>query len=331
MASNVAFSPKEWEVWVIGENPAGTTGNTTSGMYQLDVDSISMPSLNVNQQLDVRSGVGRTLKTKDFYQDNNLRVVELGLSGRWHDDAGHLGLISNITADSSPAAACIPHNYSPDAIIYGQSATAGHFDTFTCVLKAPNQTTGKNIELAGCVVTNFSWSADMNTDGGQYKWSATIQTGDACDFADQTDSGATPYANTTFFKLSSATTTEVLNTAATLNSFTLTIDNPAVFAGTDLNAAGYEVVNRGSECVVTVDCQVKYDDNTDELINVFDTQTAAFTTAFAFALTAASAGGVKIHNAVITNVALSEGDIMMLDVSMKAVSDGTDDLLELSS
>ena len=75
MASNVAFSPKEWEVWVIGENPAGTTGNATSGMYQLDVDSISMPSLNVNQQLDVRSGVGRTLKTKDFYQDNNLRVV----------------------------------------------------------------------------------------------------------------------------------------------------------------------------------------------------------------------------------------------------------------
>ena len=36
-------------------------------MYQLDVDSVGMPSLNVNR-LDVRSGAGRTFKDEDFFK-----------------------------------------------------------------------------------------------------------------------------------------------------------------------------------------------------------------------------------------------------------------------
>ena len=72
MASNIAFSPKEFQIWILGEGTLGNTVNATSGMYQLDVDSISMPSLNVNQSLEVRSSGGRTFMGKDFYQDNNL-------------------------------------------------------------------------------------------------------------------------------------------------------------------------------------------------------------------------------------------------------------------
>ena len=37
--------------------------------------------------------------------------------------------------------------------------------------------------------------------------------------------------------------------------------------------------------------------------------------------------GIDTANGVLTNVAYSEGDIMMLDVSIKAVDDGTDELL----
>lgn len=327
--SGTAFSPKEWEVWIIGETTAGNTANAASGMYQLDVDSISMPSLNVTQSLEPRSGSGRALKAKDFFQDNNLRAVEVSLSGRWHDDTGHGGLLSNITADTSGTHS-IPTGYTPDVFKYGTtSLTAAHFDTFTLCIKAPSQTAGKNIEMAGCVVSNFTWSADMATDGGMYKWSATIVSGSTCDFADTTNSGGTAYVNTDFFKMSSITGSEILNQAAVVNSFTLTIDNPAVFIGSRLGAAGYEVVNRG-EMSVTFDCQVKYDNNTDELINYFDTQTAHMSAASPVALTASSAGGILIYNAVATNVGLSEGDVMMLDISLKAVDDGTDALLELS-
>ena len=56
-----AFSPKEFQVWIASDNTdAGASGIHASNMYQLDVDSVGMPTLNVNQVLDVRSGVGRT-------------------------------------------------------------------------------------------------------------------------------------------------------------------------------------------------------------------------------------------------------------------------------
>ena len=52
------FSPKEFKCFVISDaTNAGSSGIHSSNMNQLDVDSISFPSLNVTQVLDVRSGV----------------------------------------------------------------------------------------------------------------------------------------------------------------------------------------------------------------------------------------------------------------------------------
>ena len=325
MASNIAFSPKEWEVAVQGETTAGTAIITS--MFALDVDSISMPSLNVNQSLDVRGGgTGRTFKSGDFFQDNVMRVTEISLSGRYHDDesaaGGHVHLLRNITSSHS-GDPTIASGYTPDSIAYASSGhTATQFDTFTLALVAPSASNAKNIVIPGCVCTNFSLSADSGTDGGLYKWSATIQTGKKPNFNESTDTtgNTTNYVNTNMFKLSNATATKVNNQDVSLHSFTATIDNPAVFSG--VSTTGYQVVNRGAECAVTIDAQVKYDANTDEFINDFDTQTSYMTTA-AFLITASGAGGVSCGDAVWTNVALSEGDIMMLDVSLKAVDDGT--------
>ena len=97
-----AFSPKEFQVWIASDSStAGTSGISATDMYQLDVDSVGMPTLNVNQILDVRSGVGRTLKDEDVFQDNTLRVVELSISGVMHNDTGHKLLLQNICNDVS--------------------------------------------------------------------------------------------------------------------------------------------------------------------------------------------------------------------------------------
>ena len=328
MASNIAFSPKEWRVAVQGETTAGA--DIHDGMFELDVDSIAMPSLNVNQSLDVRGGgTGRTFKSQDFYQDNVCRVTEVSLSGRYHDDAtangGHEHLIRNITG-SHGSDCTVATGYTPDNIKYGSSGhTATEFDTFTLAFIAPSHSNAKNIVMEGCVVTSFTLSADNGTDGGQYKWSATIQTGRIPEFANSDDLSAvaTAYANSNFFKLSNATAIQVKNADVVLNSFSLNIDNPATFTG--MEATGYQVVNRGAECSVTVDCQVKYDANTDEFINDFDTQGASPTImgTDAFEIAASNAGGISIEDGVFTNVALSEGDIMMLDISIKAIDDGS--------
>ena len=65
MAVAHAFSPKEFKVAIASDaTNAGATG-IGSTMYQLDVDSVSYPSLNLTQALEVRSGAGRTFNEED--------------------------------------------------------------------------------------------------------------------------------------------------------------------------------------------------------------------------------------------------------------------------
>ena len=194
----------------------------------------------------------------------------------------------------------------------------------TVVIQPSDVSNQQGLEFSGMVVTNFSISADAGTEGGRYKFSATLQSGKVPDLASTAAAGSTVYANTTTTTLASASGVKVFALDAVLNSFTTTIDYPAVFTG--ISSTGYEKVSIGAECAVTHDCQVKYDGNTKGLVNSFDTQTAALS-GNSFLIVNNGKFGIQTDNAVLTNVAYSEGDIMMLDVSIKAVDDGTDELL----
>ena len=324
------FSPKDFSCWVKAETVAGTS-TAGSGMYALNVDSVSYPSLNVSQALDVRSG-GRFLRDDDFFQDNTLRQVELTLSGVLHNDAGHLALLRNICNDYSGDIA-VATAYAAPPIIYGTAfsattPTGTTGDTLTIMIKAGDLSHGTNLVFHGCVVTNYTISADTGTDSGRYKWSATLSTGFKPTLNDTTDFGQHYYGNDTDSFLSSSSAHKVFNTDVVMNNFTLTLDNPAIGIGS--KSTGYEQMVRGTEFAVTVDTQVKLDGNTKGFVHTFDNQTSQATGAGAsagFQIVNNDAYGVLIDNGVITNVAYSEGDIMMLDCSLKAINDGSDPLV----
>ena len=317
-----AFSPKEFKCAVVSEaTNAGATG-IGSTMYQLDVDSVSYPSLNVTQALDVRSGAGRTFKDEDFFQDNVLRTVELSLSGTLHNDAGHKLLLQNICNDVSGDIA-VATGFTAASQAYGAAVT-NNASSLTVVIQPSDVSHQRGLEFFGCVVTNFSISADMGTEGGRYKWSATLQTGKVPDLNSTATPTITAYANNTHSLLSAASGLKVMANDVTMNSFTCTLDNPAVFSG--FTSTGYEVVSRGAEMAVTVDTQVKYDNNTKTLMTAYDNQ-SGHTAGNSFVMTNSAKFGIAIDNCVYTNVAYSEGDIMMLDISLKSVDDGTDALV----
>jgi hypothetical protein len=317
------FSPKEWKVALISDaTNAGDTG-IGSTMLQLDVDSIGMPSLNPNQVLDVRSGAGRTFKDEDFFQDNVLRVVEISLSGTLHSDAAHKQLLQNITNNTNAQDGVVDSNHTGTDQRYGANVT-NNCSSLTLVMQPSDVTNQRALEFFGCVVTSFAISADASTEGGRYKFSATLQTGKKPDLASTATPTITPYLNTDMPTLSNGSGIKVMNKEVVLSTFTTTIEHPAVFSG--LTTTGYEVVGRGAEIAVTTEAQIKYDAETKTMINDYDTQTAANTTN-SFVITNNNAFGVMIHNAVYTNVALSEGDMMMLDVALKAVDDGSDALV----
>ena len=330
MATGITTSPREYSCWIINESTAGTSALHASNMYQLDIDSVGYPSLNVNQALDVKTGLGRTFKDEDFFQDNKARIVELSLSGTLHNDAGHLALLRNICNDYS-GDVTVASGYQPPTIKYGSALTAAG-DTFTIVIKGVDPTVAagvnlddsKNYVFSGCVCTNFSISSDMGTEGGRYKFSATVQTGftpNLNEVSPRNAIGSNNYTNSTDTTLASTSGHLVYNLSCIMNSFTCTIDNPAVFVG--LTSNGYDVVNRGSECAVTVDTQIKLDDITKGLPHSFDTQ-SAYNTTDSFKVVNSANYGIEIENMVLTNVAMSEGDIMMLDCSLKSVDDGTE-------
>ena len=315
-----AFSPKEWKVAVVSDaTNAGATG-IASTMNQLDVDSISMPSLNPTQVLDVRSGAGRTLKDEDVFQDNILKVSEISLSGTLHNDTGHKLLLQNICNDVTGDISVGSGFTAASQNMEGSTAVTNTASSLTLVIQPSDVTNQMGMEFFGCLVTNFSISADLGSEGGRYKWSATLQTGKKPDLESIATPTITAYANTTVPLFSSSSVHKVSGSEVVMNSFTATVDSPAVFTGA--TSTGYQVASRGAEIAVTADTQIKYDGNTKAFIHEFGSQTSANSDGNMFAITNNNAFGVNIHTGLFTNVALSEGDLMMLDCSVKAVDGG---------
>ena len=109
-----------------------------------------------------------------------------------------------------------------------------------------------------------------------------------------------------------------------VNSFTLNIENDVSFAG--VTATGYEQIARAGEISATADFNIKYDDNTDVMFENFHDQSTGASegaTLMAHQGTLVDGSfGFKLASSVMTNVAFSEGDMMALDVSVKALGGG---------
>ena len=334
MANNTAFSPKQWTVLI---RPQIEWGETEAGtdMYQLDVDSVSMPSLGVNQSLDVRSSSGRTFTDEDFFHDNKMRAVEMTFSGNFHTDSAHkypfLNLANIATSNDNVT---INPGMEPASLGNGVSISAGTMAShhiFTIAVAAPDTTSGRHMLFHNCVCTNFTISADTATDGGRYKYSATFSAGGAGAASVGSSTSVAPtasYANTTNVTMGgiNATSFKVADINATLKSFSVSVDFPAVWTGA--GSFGYETVNRGQECSVTFDAQVKYDDLVDGLVSTWDSQSAPVDGVGLNIVNSANFD-IAINDYILTYVGFAEGDIMMLDISGKAIDDGAEALLSL--
>ena len=329
--ANATFSPKDYRVFVKAESTHGSDAGIGSSILQLDVDSIGFPSLNLNQVAEVRTGVGTIAQEVDFFQDNKASVTEYSISGTLHNDNGHKLLLQNIMGSTADPLA-IASTYAPTSGVYGTTTTAN--TTFSTYVIAKDPTDGMHIVLEGCVCTNFSITADIGTEGGMYKFSATIQTGRVAHLNNTTaigSVGATAYSGSQITMAGlTAGSISVYSKTPILSSFGVTIDSPAVFSGVDSN--GYKAFGRGAETVITANATVKLDSATRDLPQDFNTQTSGTADdAGCLTLTQGTATNFSISmpRGILTNVAYNEGDIMMLDVEMKGIGSGSDNVLTI--
>lgn len=334
-----AMSPRDFKFGLMLEGVGDdVNGNTVSGitttqpaitessvLLGLDVDSIGFPTLNTNQVMDVRSNQGRIATQVDFFHDNTNRVTEFSVSGTLHNSAGHRVLFHNIM-NSAIGTSAIAHNHTGSGGIYGTSSDANV--SLTAVLVSPDPAHAHNIILRGCFVTSLTINADMGTNGGMYTYSATFSTGKTPLLANTETAVYNQYGGSPI-SLSTASTKKVNSLDVIMSSFGVTIDSPMVYTG--VAADGYVAYQRGAETSVTATSTCKLDSVSRAIIANYDAGT--LDTADFFTLTQGTSTdfSIAIPSGALTNVAYNEGDIMMLDVEMKALAGASGNVLTIKS
>ena len=332
--SSVAFSPKEFRVAVQAQTALGTA--KTDGMQEINVDSITHGTLGGNNNYDLKSGGGRILQDEHYFHDNTGYVSEISISGVYSSEISMF--IENITGDTAEVWE-VASNYEPSTNIKtGATLTAGNSELLTLAILPPKSgaatpSSTDGIVYKDCVVTSFSWSGDMGTNGGLVTYSATLKTYSPVALEQDADSYTiAAYELTAAQTLSMGDWQTPANRVVCgqadlmVNSFTLNLENDAVFLGR--GASGVcEVVGRGAEFSATADINVKYDDESADLLNQFQGATSAASagnTILSNASTPADAAswGFQFPQSVFTSVALPEGDVMNIDVSVKMVGYG---------
>jgi len=336
--STVAYSPKEFRVAIQAQTALGAA--LTNGMQEINVDSITHGTLGGNNNYDLKSGGGRILQDEHYYHDNLGAVSEISISGIYSTE--FFELIENITGDTGEIWE-VASNYEPSANIKtGATLTAGDSELLTLAILPPKTgaatpSSTEGIVYKDCVVTSFTWSGDMSDNSGLVKYSATLKTQSPPALEQDADS----YTIATY-EMTAAQTIQMADwvTSANrtiagvadilVNTFSMTLENDAIFVG-QVASGVCEVVTRGAEFSATADFNVKYDDQSNQLLADFQGATSgasAGNTIMSNASTPATGAdwGFQFPQSVFTNVALSEGDIMNIDVSVKMVGygNGTD-------
>ena len=322
-----AYSPKQFTFLIAEQDDFGTFNPDSGGSPGLnwlavDVDSVGSPSLNLNQVLEPRTG-SRVLQATDFFQDNKAKVIEISVSGTATTEILDM-LLNNITGDTSS-----PYSVASNAGAQTfTTATTNQTDMQIFSIAYNSPSSGNTLAFKDCFCTAITLNGDQGTEGGRIKFSATFKSGslpeDLTDGQLAVDTAVT--ANNYYMSAWDADDRIVAGIANCLvSSFTLNIENDMVFAGAT-TASGYELATRVGEISASADFTIKYDANTDVLFeNFHDQVTGASEGATLMGADATPSDGqfeFKFASSVMTNVAFNEGDMMMLDVSVKAVGAG---------
>jgi len=326
--STAAYSASAFQLLIAEQDAFGTIEASGGNAYHaLDVDSVSSPSLNPNQGLDIRSG-SRVLQATDFFQDVKGSVKEISVSGTATTNTLDM-LLENIMGEAEGSASGVYSflsNASAQTVGSGSSSQAG---TLLSVIIKSAFGTSADLAFKDCVVTALSLSGDMGTEGGRVKFSCTLKSGSAVDLVASATTVDTAFTSASENYLMSSWTAgyrQLIGVAdLVMSSFNLSLANEANFIG--LVSTGYEVIARAGEFSATLDATVKYDDKCEDFFKNFSEQVTGASEGATLLNNDSSltdgAFGISMPSSIMTNVAFNEQAMMMLDVSIKAVGAGT--------
>ncbi|BAQ90823.1 protein containing DUF11 [uncultured Mediterranean phage uvMED] len=334
MAQNpIAYQPNDFGVGIAIES---ATGSVVANTTQLFTDSISMPSFAPDQDLSAKSG----MFVADFahvHSSQKNTPTEITVSGLLNDTV--LDLLTGIfhTAHSTNVI-LVDDSYTAPLLFHNQTISgAAAKATFTVKVLAPQvlndsgaSPADNSIHLTGCSITALSISADAGSDGGRLKYSLTLKTGYAPVFTGAAGSTTAPVTTgfQTIHDMPHRTIAGVVDPV--MQSFNLSIENPADYVGFDGANSRPSSISRSvpEGPVITLASTVKLDVNTKGYLANFmnnSAQTAlvnhvsndADQPAELTTSGGATGFGFSCDKAIITGMSFNEQAAMMYDIEQK--------------
>ena len=364
MALNAnTFSGKQFAVYVAAEETTGTFNTTDASFSRLDVEGITIPTFSPNQEFEMRSGSSRMAEFAQIFSSSKRVMTEFTLTGRLTQEAWVI-LAENVISDQfdggtgSDSVLTLSNWAGANHKVGTNPATATDYSKLMSVyFVAPTST--DSYSLKSCVCTNLQISADMNTAGGRFNYSATFQTMSAPAKGNQDGLTAAASAiGTNFLYLSQldeknidikayATGSNQNDITPLFTTFQVTFDNPTEFLGATGTSAEPEVWARSiPELVVTWGGTVKYDTETDNLIEAFrDPDGASYLTFYLcdvavagsteiptgvyFGATSAEKFGIWFGQSKLTSAEVTSDDLAMVNFEAKVLDPASGNTLHL--
>ena len=285
MAVNATtYSGKQFAVYLAAETTTGTFNTTDANYRRVDVEGITLPTFNPQQEFEMRTGSGRIAEFDQVFSSTKRVNTEFTLSGRLTQEMWVI-LCESATGDEfdggtgSDSVLTLSNSYSGLGFKVGNnpSGATDYAYLLSIYFAAPN--VSDSYSLKSCTCTNFTIDADMDSAAGRFNYTATFQTQSAPAKGEQSGLIAASTAIGTNYLYLSSWDERVIDVKGTnsadditplFKTFTFSIDCPTQFLGATGTNGEPEAWGKAlPELSITYGGTVKYDDETDQMVEAY--------------------------------------------------------------
>ena len=338
MAINASFfNSKELEIGVAVDN--STVGGAATSFTALEVDSVTMPTFNdIKIERRAGSGSGIMVASTDMFHYGKGASIEGSASGFLTDELMDI-LIPNALGvqESSNTYTVDGTTTSNFTFEHGDSSPLVHKTLSFAYNGIGDDELDDVLVIPGCVITSLTISGDPNEDGGRMKFDLSFISRTPKAIGGTYQPGLLnigTFSSNYVFLGDYKHHVKIDNQDVLLKSFSMTIENPVVFAGfggtgSSADGAPQTYIRSVPEMSVTVNPVVKYDTNVDQLWEDLrgsgDGTQSATLAAPAFQMSdhatyndGSATRSIRITDGTVTECSWDEGDYLGLNLSIKA-------------
>ena len=359
MALNATtYSGRQFQVLLASETTTGTV-NTTAGNYRrVDVEGITLPTFSPVQEFEMRTGTGRIAEFDQVFSSTKRVTTEFTLTGRLTQEMWVI-MMENCTGDEfdggtgSDSVLTLAYNYGGLGFKVGDDPSSATDYAYLMSVYFAAPTAADSYHLKSCTITNFSISADMDSAAGRFDYSATFQTQSLPVKGAQSilvSDGATAIGtNNLYLSLLDDKnidikdyladgTTDQDDITPLFKTFTMSVECPTQFLGAAGTAGEPEVWGKAlPELTITYGGSIKYDDETDAMVEAFrDPSSKSYLTFFLadrpvagttetptgvfFGATSVVKMGMWFGKSKLTSCEISSDDVAMVNFEAKVLA-----------